>query len=390
MSLDRIERGCAVLCRSGRIVQVGPSASVRADAGEAIVDAGGGYLAPGFIDLHIHGCLHWLVDHGPADLAAMAGTLPRYGVTGFLPTVCPRPKGEDAEFLRTLARVDSAGSGVLGFHLEGPFLALPGALPKEALGASDADRVRSLIAAARPHRAIFSVSPECEGIGDLLPLMTAGGTPAFMTHTRASVEQAQAAIEAGVRHATHFYDVFPAPAEAEPGVRPCGAVEAVLADPRVTVDFILDGVHAHPVAVKMALQCKGLAGVCLITDANIGAGLPGGRHRFAGGMEVEIASRGAPARLTGQSHSPGALAGSGLTMDLAVRNAVRLLGVGLPQAVRMAAANPAAVLGLADRKGLLQEGRDADMVLLDESLEVIRTWIGGRCCFDRDARDQEK
>jgi len=373
----------AVLCRSGKIIRIGPSGTVGGEAAEEVVDADGAYLVPGFIDLHIHGCQQWLVDNGPADLSAIANALPQYGVTGFLPTVCPRPKGQDAEFVASLAKVEPSGSAVLGFHLEGPFLTLTGALPPEALGSADPARVESLVQAARPHRAIFSVSPDFEGICDLLPQMVRDGGPAFITHTRASVEQTQAAIEAGARHATHFYDVFPAPAETEPGVRPCGAVEAVLADPRVSVDFILDGVHVHPVALKMAIACKGPDRVCLITDANVGAGLPGGRYQFADQTEVEITGQGQPARLTETSRHPGGLAGSGLTMDLAVRNATEMLHVELSLAIRMASANPARVLGLEGSKGLVSEGYDADMVLLDDSLRVLRTWIGGECRFER-------
>jgi N-acetylglucosamine-6-phosphate deacetylase len=372
----------AVLCRAGRIIRVGPTAEVRGEPADEVLDAQGRYLAPGFIDLHLHGCGRWLIDNGPQDLAAIARLLPRYGVTGFLPTVCPRPKKQDADFLRTLATVESQGAAFLGFHLEGPFLTLTGALPQEALGTRDPERVTALRDAARPYQAVFSIAPDFEGIGDLLPLMTAGGVPAFITHTRATVAQTQAAIAAGARHATHFYDVFPLPAETEPGVRPCGAVEAILADPRVSVDFILDGVHVPLVAVQMALQAKGPDRVCLITDANVGAGLPGGRYQFAAGIEVEIAALNAPARLTEKSDCPGALAGSGLTLDVAVRNAVKLLGLSPTQAVRMAGANPARVLGLTGRKGEIADGCDADLVLLNDALEVQRTWVGGVCRYD--------
>jgi N-acetylglucosamine-6-phosphate deacetylase len=126
----------------------------------------------------------------------------------------------------------------------------------------------------------------------------------------------------------------------------------------------------------MALACKGPERVALITDANVGAGLGGGRYRFAG-QELVISRAGAAARLGAGSPAPGALAGSGLTMDQAVRNAVKLLGLELFQAVRMASANPAAVLGLGARKGQVRAGFDADLVLLDEALRVTRTWIGG-------------
>ena len=379
---EKIVVGGGVDIENGRIVAVRGPGEAAARPADAVVDAQGACLAPGFIDLHIHGLHEHLVDNGPEHLAAMAALLPRYGVTGWLPTVSPRPRGEDARFLQTLAQTRAPGATVLGFHLEGPFLALMGALPPEALGGPDPARVEALKAAAAPYPAVFSVSPELPGIADLVPLMHREGAPVFVTHTRASVRETQIAIEAGVRHATHFYDVFPVPPETDGGVRPCGVVEAVLADPRVTVDFILDGVHVDPVAVQMALQCKGPHGVCLVTDAMVGAGSPPGRHWF-GGEEVEFAAPGAPARKTENAKRPGGLAGSGLTLNIAVRNAVRLAGVSLPQAVRMASGNPARVLGLEGTHGMIAVGRSADLVLLDDDFNVVQTWISGESVYAR-------
>lgn len=163
----------------------------------------------------------------------------------------------------------------------------------------------------------------------------------------------------------------------EPGVRPCGAVEAILASPEVSVDFILDGVHVDPIAVKMALQCKGNDKVCLITDSNIGAGLDAGRYWF-GNQEVVIPAPGAPARLAASN----ALAGSSLTMNLAVKNAVQMLGVDVPLAVKMASANPAKVLRCRT-KGLIKEGFDADLVLMDKTFSVLKTWVGGVCYYEK-------
>ena len=383
---DKITEAGDVLCENGRISAVGASADSASTAGAEIIDARGKYLAPGLIDLHVHGGGQFLIDNGPEDLAQLCKTLPRHGVTGYLPTVAPLPKGEDAKLLASLAQVEQEGAGILGFHLEGPFLSMTGALPPEALGQADPERVRSLIEAAKPYAAIFSISPEFEGILELMPIMTDGGTPVFITHTAASAEQTQAAIEAGARHATHFYDVFPSPPESDPGVRPVGAVEAILADPRVSVDFILDGEHVDPLAVKVALQCKGPEKVCLITDANVGAGLPPGKHRF-GKEEIEFKYPGAPARLTDKSRFPGELAGSGLLMDVALRNAIKMLEVDLPQAVGMASTNPARVLGLGERKGLIKEGFDADLIMLDESLQVVGTWVAGKCVFAQNSKD---
>ena len=374
---DGVLSGQDVLCADGRIESIQPGGGA-APAADEVVDARGRYLAPGYIDLHLHGAGRFLVDMGLAELEQLCRLLPQYGVTGFLPSVTPRPVPDDANFLAELAQARVEGTQILGFHLEGPFLTMTGALPSGSLGGGDPpERVHALAAAAAPYRAIFSVSPEFEDLHKLLPIMRQNGTPVFMTHTMATVKQTESAIDAGIRHATHFYDVFPCPPESDPGVRQCGAVEAVLADDRVSVDFILDGEHVDPVAVKLALKCKGPDRVCLITDANIGAGLPPGTYRFTAESEIEIATPGGPARGTRNSRYPGMLAGSGLTLDLAVRNAVKLLGVEPWMAVRMASTNPAQVLGLDAVKGRVEEGFDADLVLLDESLDVQKTWVGG-------------
>ncbi|MHB0946610.1 MAG: N-acetylglucosamine-6-phosphate deacetylase [Sedimentisphaerales bacterium] len=375
---DKVIKNSAMLIVDGKISKIYSSGDKPDKRVDETINANGNYLAPGFIDLHIHGLQNYLIDNGTEDLAQICKILPQYGVTGFLPTVCPLPKGKDAEFLSKLTNVKSTGAQILGFHLEGPFLALTGALPKEALGKADIERVKNLITAAEPYKAIFSISPDFEDVTKLIPIMAENGCPVFITHTKAGVKQTIDAIKAGANHATHFYDVFHVPGETDGGVRPCGAVEVILADKNVSVDFILDGVHVDPIAIKMALQCKGNDKVCLITDSNIGAGLGKGVYKF-GNEEVKIDYYGAPARLV----KNGGLAGSGLTMDAAVKNAISMLDIELPLAVKMASTNPAKVLKIDDRKGKIEEGYDADFTMLDEQFNVVKTFTGGRCCYDR-------
>lgn len=372
VGLDRIYDGLCVYCSNGRIEKI----SGDIDAGRQIIDAGGMYLSAGFIDLHIHGLLGKSVDDGAESYKFITSNLPRYGVTGYLPTLAPRLPGDDARYLKSLSATKTGGAQILGFHLEGPFLSLTGALPKEAIGKADPSRVKSLLDAAKPYSIVFSISPEFKDIDTLLPMMTASGMPAFITHTAANVADTQNSIKLGARHATHFYDVFYAPPETDPGVRPCGAVEAILADPNVTVDFILDGEHVDPVAIKMALECKGAGGVCLVTDASPGAGAVPGIHDFVGG-KVRIKYPGGPARDT----EKGCLAGSGLTMDLALANAIKFLGLDIPLAVRMASANPAKVLGLDNVKGQVKEGFDADLIIFNDKFEIKKTFVAGDCVY---------
>lgn len=372
----------SIFLREGKIAEL--NSSEEGVSGVVRIDARGAILAPGFIDLHIHGTGHFLVDDGQDSLEALGSLLPKYGVTGFLPTICPAPKDQHIALMRELAKAKSTGSRILGFFSEGPFLSESGSLAIDARQKVDPEWITLFQQAASPYPVVFAISPEFPGIKELYPLMTAMGMPMFITHTRAGVAETLEAIKNGARHGTHFYDVFPLPKEQEMGVRPCGAVEAMLADPSVSVDFILDGEHVDPIAVKMALACKGFDKVCLITDANRGAGLPPGRSYTFGEATVVFAEEGAPARL-GPEHPtfPGVLAGSGLTMDQAVRNAVEFLGLDLCDAVQMASYAPAKVLGLEDRKGKVKPGYDADLVLLDpKTLRPLWTCVAGREVFN--------
>jgi N-acetylglucosamine-6-phosphate deacetylase len=367
-----------VFCENGKIAKITDSGEINHKDNSNAIDAEGMYLVPGFIDLHIHGLKSLLVDNGVDDLEKICSELPRYGVTAFLPTVSPLPEGKDAQFLEKLSKIESLGPQILGFHLEGPFLAVTGALPRDAIGKADPKRAEKLINSCKPFNAVFSISPEIDNICEVIKLASNNSCPVFITHTKADVKQTQSAIKAGARHATHFYDVFYAPEMTDPGVRPCGAVEAILADDRVSVDFILDGEHVDPVAVKMALNCKGEDKVCLITDANIGAANKPGKYKF-GGQEIEFAYPGSPARLVKNN----SLAGSGLTMIKAVKNAVKMLDIDLPLAVKMASYNPARVVGLEKSKGKIKEGFDADMILLDKNLDVNKCWIKNKCWFEQ-------
>jgi N-acetylglucosamine-6-phosphate deacetylase len=340
------------------------------------VDAGGRTLTPGLIDVHTHGIETFAYERSPEDLVQGLQRLPRFGTTSVLPTLyrvlCP-------ESLPLVEQLSGVLTGVRnihapGFHLEGPFLALAGAgalTMKVDLGFLD-----ELLAACAGRAVAMSISPEVTGIIPVIERLVERNVVPFITHTRAIAEQTQAAIDAGAVHATHFYDVFPVPEETDAGVRPVGAVETILADPRVSVDFICDGVHVHPAAIRAALAAKGAKGVVAITDANIGAGLPADIYQTPWGYSVRIAEEGA-ARIDDPNHGRhGQLTGSSLTMNVAMANLRRWLKIDDASLWSMGTCNPARLVGLQER-GVIQANAVADLVLWNEDFTAALTWVDG-------------
>lgn len=366
----------AVLVRGGAITAVGDVKAVDA-TGATVVEGRGRLLTPGLIDVHTHGVMHSLYEHGARGLATAARELGRFGVTTVLPTIIPRPT---EEMFACLAEISAALASTRevnapGLHLEGPFMALGGAACPTLPG--DLALLERLLESCGGRVSVMSVSPDAPNILPVIRRLRERGIVVFLTHTRASAEQTEAALDAGAVHATHFYDVFPVPAETEPGARPVGAVEAILADPRASVDFICDGVHVHPTAIRAALAAKGWQGVLLITDSNIGAGLPAGVYDTPWGFPIRVSPETAARHAT-----HGTLAGSALTMDRGMANLHRWLRLPPEQIWAMGTLNPARLLGLA-RKGRVEPGADADLVLWDEGFVPAATWVNGRLSYEK-------
>ena len=361
--------------RSGRIAALG-KIDITPTSGTRIIEGRGRLLTPGLIDLHTHGVKDCLYEEGANAIRKASRSLGEFGVTTVLPTLIPKITDAWFESVREVTAMlpNITEVNIPGIHIEGPFMAIGGAACPTLPG--DLALLDRILSVTNGRLAAMSLSPDAPDIVPVIHRLRERKIPIFLTHTRATAEQTEAAIEAGASHATHFYDVFYAPAESDPGVRPVGAVESILADSRVSVDFIADGVHVHPTAIRAALAAKGWQGIVLITDSNIGAGLPAGVYNTPWGYTIRVSPETAA-----RPSEKGFLAGSALTMNRGIANLLRWLPIPPEQVWAMGTLNPARLLGL-DRKGRLEVGADADLVLWSDTLLPAQTWVNGISVYE--------
>jgi len=347
------------------------------EQGDTVTQGDGRLLTPGLVDVHVHGIMQYNFDNGPDDLLAASKCFPKFGATTVLPTVVPQ-RGKEmlpklADLAESLDRVE--GAKMPSLHLEGPFTALPGAGCDVMPG--DLGLLEELLSACRERVQVMSLSPDTPNILPVIERLCELEIAPFVTHTQSSLAQAQTAIAAGARHATHFYDVFPIPPDEDPGVRPPGAVEAFLVDPNATVDFIADGCHVDPVVIQLAVRAKTCRGVAVISDANIGAGMPPGVYPTPWGFPVHV-EPGNGARIADLNHPLyGGLAGSALTMNMAMANVLKWIDAPPEMIWSMGTINPARAAGLT-ATGKLEVGQDADAVLWNDDLTPCMTWVRGK------------
>ena len=349
------------------------------EASEArVLDAGGCYVAPGFIDLHVHGGGdHDFMDGTETAFTAVSRLHARYGTTAMTPTTLSCGSAELARVLEAYEKTAPA-SGFIGVHLEGPYLSM------NQRGAQDPRYIRNPapteyrdMLTRYPFIKRWSAAPELPGALDFADFLRAAGVLVSLAHTDAVYEEVLEGFERGFTHATHLYSAMNGVTRR--GVhRYAGAVESAWLIDEMTVEIIADGVHLPPPLLRLVYKLKGADKTALITDAMRGAGMPpgasvlGSRHD---GLPVLIED--GVAKLPDRS----AFAGSVATADRLVRNMVQLAGVPLCDAVRMMTSTPAEIMGIADRKGSLSPGKDADLVLFDEQINVHHTIRGGKIVY---------
>ena len=381
---DRVVPAGTLVIRDGRIEAV-ESSIVDGPAGATRIDLSGHVIVPGFVDVHMHGVDGVDVLDGPAAVATIAACLPKYGVTAFCPTSVACDPATLAMLLAAVSACRQSrtpGSAhVLPAHLESNFInpAWNGAQPRRCLrnpptatapaglspeGEFTGADILAAIAAARSAVGIITLAPELPGGMDLVRELVRAGHRVSIGHTGATYDEARAAFEAGVRHATHLFNRMTPITSRAPGV-----VGAVLAEPAVAAELICDGFHVHPVLMSVAIRAKGPGRVMAITDATAGAGLPVGSIVRLGEQAIRVTRR--TAELT-----DGTLAGSVLTMDAAFRTLVELVGISLVDAARMCSTTPAAEMGLVDR-GAIVPGFAADLTVMGPGFRIRESYVDG-------------
>jgi N-acetylglucosamine-6-phosphate deacetylase len=374
--VEEIENPLLVV-EDGVISEISSRAAKEISRNARLVDFGDAVLAPGFVDIHLHGGAGLdLMRALPSELPHLGHFLTTHGVTGYFPTTVAAPldatcatlgrMADAIEAAASLKNADPAQARPLGIHLEGPFLSHKrrGVHPPENLVSPTIEIFERLWQAARGHVRVMTIAPELPGAMEVIAEAAGRNVCVSIGHSDAEMPVAQQAIKAGARHATHTFNAMRPLDHREPGI-----VGEVLSNDRISADMIVDGIHVDPAVVKLFLRAKGRNRAVLITDAISATGMPDGRYQL-GPIEVDVKD--------GKCTSNGSLAGSVLTMDRAVRNVTEFSNWSLRDAVQAATLNPARAVGLSAHHGILTKGALADFTVLSPAGAVLKTIVRGR------------
>jgi len=335
-----------------------------------IIDAKGQYVSPGLIDIHIHGVEnHDVMDGTIQGLKEMSKSLSKYGVTAFLPTTMTMDKEniyKVFESIKELINLPLQGAKILGIHMEGPFInkKYKGAQNEAFIISPFYEFIENYIDIIK----ILTLSPETDQKGTFIEKMKQHPEVVLsIGHSNANYEEAMAAIDNGVRHATHTFNAMRPFNHREPGV-----VGAIF-NRDVTCELIADKIHVHPANFQLLMNIKGFSKVVLVSDSMRGAGMKEGQY-YLGGQLVNV-SQGI-GRL-----QDGTMAGSVLTLNKALKNILENTNLTIYEVVNMASMNPARVIGVSDSKGSIEVGKDADFTIFDSEFDIQNTIVEGKSIY---------
>lgn len=368
-----IENG-TVLCEDGKITFVGSGKEAAPEPDSQIVDAAGEIVMPGFIDIHFHGSGgDDVMANGAEGIRRISRALMKFGTTGFLATTIAARHSELMKAVEDTIAAETADAGtpegaeILGLHIEGPYINLKfkGAQPVEGIRDPNFDECRELLSAAAGRIKIMTMAPELPGGMELIRFLKANGVEASLGHSEADYDTALAAIDAGATRATHLYNAMSGVHHRKPGL-----ASAVLNEPGIQAELICDGVHVHPQMAQLAWRAKGRDGLTLITDATAAQGVGDGTFTL-GDFQIQV--RGPLCTLMDGV----TIAGSVLTMNQAVGNAIDFTGMSLMDAAYTSSLAPAQACGVANRKGSIEVGKDADLAVLNPDFSIFHTIRAG-------------
>ena len=381
---SKIIKDGSVLISDGRIAAISDG---NIDAPDAVViDAKGKYISPGFIDIHVHGGAgHDFMDNTPEAFLAIGELHARYGTTALLPTTLTSSKADLVETLQTYELANKRnvnGAQFIGMHLEGPYFALSQAGAQDVRYIRDPDPAEYReILSAFPCIKRWSAAPELKGAIEFARYTKSKGVLVAMAHTDAIYEEALLGFQNGYTLATHLYSGMSGVMRRN-AYRYAGVIEAAYLIDDMDVEIIADGIHLPAPLLKLVYKIKGPGKTALITDAMRGAGMPPGESVLGSqknGTKVIIEDD--VAKLPDRS----AFAGSVATFDRLVRNMIKMAEVPMLEAIQMASATPAEIMGIGDKKGSLEVGKDADIVLFDADINIELTIVKGKIVYDRSA-----
>ncbi|MCW2873265.1 N-acetylglucosamine-6-phosphate deacetylase [Actinacidiphila oryziradicis] len=356
------------IAHDGRVTVQGRTITENQPEQRSTLDLAGHWIVPGFIDIHVHGGGGGSFSAGTADQALTAIETHRaHGTTTMLASTVTGHLDDLGRQAATLSELVEQGD-LAGIHFEGPFISPHrcGAHDPALLRDPDPADVRKLLDAARGAARMLTLAPELRGGLDSVRLLAEQGVIAAVGHTDSTYDATLQAVDAGATVATHLFNAMPTLLHRDPG-----PVAALLEDERVTVELVNDGVHLHPAVLELAFRSAGPGRVALITDAMDAAGFKDGLY-LLGPMEVQVTD--GVARLA----EGGSIAGSTLTLDTAFKRAVTIDRLPVEDVVEAISATPARLLGAHDRIGSLEPGKDADLVVLDASYDVVGVMRKGR------------